>query len=113
MSVKLRLRRMGNRKRPFYRLVAADSRFQRDGRFLEILGFYDPMEDPYKFQVNREKVLSWLSKGAQMSQTAESLLRKEGIVQAFNINKINLKKNSKTQTVTPETIIDAGEVGSS
>ncbi len=113
MAVKLRFRRMGSRKRPFYRLVAADSRFQRDGRFLEILGYYDPMEDPYKFQVDREKVLSWLSKGAQMSKTAESLLRKEGIVQAFNINKINSKKSTGSQKVTPETISDAGEVGAS
>ena len=111
MAVKLRLRRMGSRKRPFYRLVAADSRYQRDGRFLEILGFYDPMQDPYKFQVDREKVLNWLSKGAQMSKTAESLLRKEGIVQVFNIEKIHSKKANETQKVTSGSISDAGDVG--
>ena len=104
---------MGSKKHPFYRLVAADSRYQRDGRFLEILGFYDPMEDPYKFQVDSEKVMNWLSKGAQMSKTAESLLRKEGIVQAFNINKINSKKSAEAQKVSSETLSDAGEVGTS
>ena len=57
MAVKLRMRRMGSNKRPFYRIVAADSRFQRDGRFLEILGYYDPKMEPFKFEVNREKVL--------------------------------------------------------
>ena len=61
MAVKLRMRRMGSRKRPFYRLVAADSRFQRDGRFLEILGYYDPMEKPSTFKVDRDKVINWLN----------------------------------------------------
>ena len=87
MAVKLRMRRMGSHKRPFYRLVAADSRYQRDGRFLEILGYYDPMVKPFKFHVERDKVLAWLGKGAQMSETAESMLRKEGIVQEFNTGK--------------------------
>ena len=68
MAVKLRLRRMGSKKHPFYRVVAADSRYQRDGRFLEICGYYDPMEQPHKVSVDREKVLSWLGKGAQMTE---------------------------------------------
>ncbi len=84
MAVTLRMRRMGSHKRPFYRVVAADSRYQRDGRFLEILGYYDPMKEPYTFVVDREKVLGWLRNGAGMSETVESLLRKQGIVQAFN-----------------------------
>ena len=75
---------MGSKKRPFYRLVAADSRYQRDGRFLEILGYYDPMEKPFKLVVDREKILKWLENGAQLSRTAESLLRKQGIVQEYN-----------------------------
>ncbi len=88
MAVKLRMRRMGSRKRPFYRIVAADSRFQRDGRFLEILGYYDPKQKPFKFQIDREKVKDWLQKGAQMSGTVESLLRKEGIFREVNETKI-------------------------
>lgn len=96
MAVKLRMRRMGSHKRPFYRIVAADSRFQRDGRFLEILGYYDPKKEPFKFEVKREKVLDWLRKGAQMSQTVESLLRKDGIVQEFNMAKADAKSSLKS-----------------
>ena len=92
MAVKLRMRRMGSKKRPFYRLVAADSRFQRDGRFLEVIGYYDPMIKPYKFVVDREKAIVWLQKGAQMSETVESLLRKEGIVQEVNLAKAKSRK---------------------
>jgi len=87
---------MGSKKRPFYRFVAADSRYQRDGRFLEICGYYDPKEQPYKIHVDREKILDWLSKGAQMSHTVESLLRKEGIVQDFNREKEQEKQSKKT-----------------
>ena len=84
---------MGAHKRPFYRLVAADSRYQRDGRFLQILGYYDPMVKPFKFVVDREKVFAWLKNGAQMSETAEGLLRREGIVQAYNLEKLNSGKS--------------------
>jgi small subunit ribosomal protein S16 len=94
LAVKIRLRRMGSKKRPFYRIVAADSRFQRDGRFLEICGYYDPMKKPYNLQVEREKVINWLRKGAQMTDTVECLMRKEGIVQEFN-NEKESKKSSK------------------
>lgn len=99
MAVKLRLRRMGSKKRPFYRLVAADSRFQRDGRFLEIVGHYDPMTKPHKFEYDKEKILGWLNNGAQMSETVEGLLRQEGIVQEFNLAKIADKssKNEKAE----------------
>ena len=83
------MKRMGSKKRPFYRIVAADSRFQRDGRFLEILGYYDPMKEPYTFVVDREKIMVWLRNGARMSETVEGLLRKEGIVQAVNLEKTN------------------------
>ena len=99
MAVKLRLRRMGSRKNSFYRLVAADSRFQRDGRFLENLGYYDPMVKPYKFQVDREKVLDWLRKGAQMTETVNSLLRSEGIVQEYNLEKNKAKSSHKVKDV--------------
>jgi small subunit ribosomal protein S16 len=79
MSVVIRMMRAGAKKRPFYRMVAADSRRQRDGRFLEILGHYDPLSDPYELVVHREKVESWLSRGAQPSTQAASLLRTLGI----------------------------------
>ena len=109
MAVRLRLRRMGSRNRPFYRLVAADSRFQRDGRFLDILGYYDPKGKPFTFKVDREKVLEWLNKGASMSNTAESLLRREGIVQAFNMSKSGYGKTPELKEGKQEEISDAGE----
>lgn len=103
MSVRLRLRRMGSKKRPFYRIVAADSRYQRDGRFLETCGYYDPMDKPYKLNVDREKVFEWLRNGAQMSDTVESLLRKEGVVQEY------LKlKSGNTQAAEEKSSGDAG-----
>ena len=74
--VVLRLRREGTKNRPFYRIVAADQRFPRDGRFLEILGTYDPLEKGNNFNVNLEAANKWISKGAQPSQTVASILRK-------------------------------------
>jgi small subunit ribosomal protein S16 len=75
LAVRIRLRRMGAKKRPFYRFVAADSRCARDGRFLETLGYYNPMEKPAKVNVEAEKVFKWLKDGAQMSETVASLFR--------------------------------------
>lgn len=95
MSVMLRLRRMGSRKHPFYRIVAADSRFQRDGRFLEVLGYYDPKSEPFKFEVDREKTLNWLNKGAQTSNTVKSLLRRKGILQEYNLSKLKVKNSTE------------------
>lgn len=80
MSVVIRLMRAGAKKRPFYRMVAADSRRQRDGRFIEILGHYDPLKRPYELVVHKDKVESWISKGAQPSEQAASLLRSLGVV---------------------------------
>src|SRR2546425_12539196 len=79
MSVVIRLMRAGAKKRPFYRMVAADSRRQRDGRFLEILGHYNPLTKPYELVVHKDKVEHWLSRGAQPSEQAASLLRGLGI----------------------------------
>ena len=75
MAVRIRLRRMGAKKRPFYRFVAADSRFARNGRFLETLGYYNPMERPAKLVVKEESIFKWLKEGAQMSETVNSLFR--------------------------------------
>ena len=75
MPVVIRLMRAGAKKRPFYRMVAADSRRQRDGRFLEILGHYNPLVQPYELVVHKDRVQAWISKGAQPSEQAASLLR--------------------------------------
>ena len=79
MSVVIRLMRAGAKKRPFYRMVAADSRRQRDGRFLEILGHYNPIVRPFELRVHKDKVEKWLARGAQPSEQAASLLRSLGI----------------------------------
>ena len=79
--VKIRLRRMGAKKHPFYRLVVADARSPRDGRFIEHLGYYDPMKDPVEVKIDVEKVKRWLLQGAQPSEAARSLLKREGILE--------------------------------
>ena len=79
--VKIRLRRMGAKQHPFYRLVVADSRSPRDGRFIEHLGYYDPMTDPIQVKIDVEKVKLWLRQGAQPSEAARSLLKREGILE--------------------------------
>ena len=83
MAVKLRLLRMGAKKAPFYRIVAADSRAPRDGRFIELLGTYDPRTNPAKVTIKEEEVLKWLNNGAQQSDTVKNLLSKEGIIKKF------------------------------
>lgn len=80
MAVKIRLRRMGSRGRPFYRVVVADSRSPRDGRFIEALGYYDPRKDPPEIKIDGERTKLWLSRGAQPTDTAAALLKKEGIL---------------------------------
>ena len=79
MSVVIRLMRVGAKKRPSFRMVAADSRRQRDGRFLEILGHYNPISQPYELVVHKDKVATWIAKGAQPSEQVASLLRSLGI----------------------------------
>ena len=71
MAVKLRLRRMGRKKRPYYRIVATDSRMPRDGRFLETVGTYDPLETPHKIELKEDRIYYWLGNGAQPSQTVK------------------------------------------
>ena len=79
MAVKIRLRRMGAKKAPFYRIVVADSRYPRDGRFIEELGYYDPTKDPSVIKVDEEKVKSWLAKGAQPTDSVKAILKKAGL----------------------------------
>jgi small subunit ribosomal protein S16 len=82
--VKIRLKRLGTKSKPFWRVVVADGRSPRDGRFIEEVGFYDPKKNPAHFQLKAERVQHWLSAGAQPSETVKSLMKRQGI-----------KKNSK------------------
>ncbi len=79
MAVRIRLKRMGAKKKPFYRIVVADSRYPRDGRFIEEIGYYNPTTKPTTFKVDAEKVRQWKSKGAQPSDTVKVLLEKAGL----------------------------------
>ena len=81
MAVKIRLKRMGSKKKPFYRIVVADSRSPRDGRFIETVGTYNPLKNPAEVVLKEEDVLNWLQKGAQPSVTVRNILSKEGIMQ--------------------------------
>ena len=81
MAVKIRLRRMGAKKAPFYRIVVADSRFPRDGRFIEEIGYYDPTKNPVTVSVDDEKVKSWIKNGAQPTDTVKRLLKSKGVIQ--------------------------------
>ncbi len=78
MAVKIRLRRMGAKKAPFYRIVVADSRYPRDGRFIEELGYYNPQENPAVVKVDVEKAQKWIANGAQPTDTVKALLKKAG-----------------------------------
>ncbi|MBR3621670.1 MAG: 30S ribosomal protein S16 [Clostridia bacterium] len=80
MAVKIRLRRMGAKKNPFYRIVVADSRYPRDGRFIEEIGTYNPLTSPSEIKVDAEKAKQWLTNGAQPTDTVKALLKKEGIL---------------------------------
>jgi small subunit ribosomal protein S16 len=82
MAVVIRMMRAGAKKRPFYRIVVADSRRQRDGRFVEILGYYDPMAKPWAVKMDEEKVKGWIAQGAQPSTQAASIFRRVGIIAA-------------------------------
>ena len=80
MAVKIRLRRMGAKKAPFYRVVVADSRSPRDGRFIEEIGYYNPTTEPSEIKIDAEKANKWIANGAQPTETVKSLLKKNGIV---------------------------------
>ncbi len=87
MSTTIRLTRMGRKKRPFYRLVVLDSRKRRDGAYLANLGYYNPFTDPREVELNGDDIISWLQKGATLSDTAKSLLRDEGILYKYSLIK--------------------------
>ena len=80
MAVKIRLRRMGMKKNPIYRVIVADSRSPRDGKFIEEIGTYNPLVNPADFKVDADKVKTWIKNGAQPTETVKSLLKKNGII---------------------------------
>ena len=112
MAVKLRLTRMGAKEKPFYRIVASDSRRPRDGKYLELIGTYDPSRNPAEIKIDEEKALKWLSVGATPSDTVRSFLRAEGIMKKFADSKAKKapkkeekkeapKKTTTTKKATP------------
>lgn len=94
MAVKIRLTRMGSKKRPSYRIVATDSRSPRDGKYLELIGFYNPITEPAEIKINEEVALKWLSNGAQPTDTVRNLLSNAGIMKKFHESK-STKKEGK------------------
>jgi small subunit ribosomal protein S16 len=80
MAVKIRLRRIGAKKAPFYRIVVADSRYPRDGRFIEEIGYYNPLTEPAEIKIDEEKAKKWLDNGAQPTETVRDLLKKQNII---------------------------------
>ena len=88
MAVKLRLKRMGSKQKPFYRIVAADSRSPRDGRFIETVGTYNPIKNPAEISVDEEKALKWLNNGAIPTDTVRNLLSKAGVNAKFAESKV-------------------------
>ena len=91
MAVKIRLKRMGSKKSPFYRVVVADSRSPRDGRFIETIGTYNPLLNPAEVSINEELALQWLANGAQPSDTVRNLLSKEGVMKKHHEAKFSKK----------------------
>ena len=81
MAVKIRLKRMGMKKMPFYRVVVADERAPRDGRFIEEIGYYNPMTEPATIKIDTEKAQQWIKNGAQPTETARTLLKKSGVIE--------------------------------
>lgn len=98
MSVKLRLTRLGRKKKPFYRIVAIDSRKRRDGAYLDNLGHYNPLNQPPEIVIDETKALDWLKNGAQPSDTVRSLLSKHGIMMKFDL----IKKGASPEKIQEE-----------
>ncbi|HPC35716.1 MAG TPA: 30S ribosomal protein S16 [Candidatus Marinimicrobia bacterium] len=95
MAVKIRLQRVGRKKKPFYWIVAMDSKCRRDGRYLDKLGYYDPLTKPATIKIEKEKILSWLEKGAIPSDTVFNLLQKEGIALEWHLIRNNVSEQAR------------------
>ena len=91
MAVKIRLKRMGSKQRPFYRVVVADSRSPRDGRFIDEIGTYNPITEPAEIKIDKDAAIKWIGNGAQPTDTVRSLFKKTGILESIH----NSKKESK------------------
>lgn len=91
MAVKIRLKRMGSKRNPFYRIVVADARSPRDGRIIEKIGTFDPTTDPEKVELDTDLALDWLKKGAQPTDTVRDLLSKQGVMKALHEWKLSVK----------------------
>lgn len=98
MTVKIRLKRVGKKKAPSYRVVVADSRSPRDGRIIENLGWYNPLVEPSAIQIDADKALNWLKVGAQPTDSVTSLLKRTGILARFEQSKAAAKTQTQTQT---------------
>jgi small subunit ribosomal protein S16 len=101
VALTIRLRRVGSKSRPYYRLVATDSRNPRDGRFIEVLGYYHPIEKPGKMTLDEEKIMSWLEKGAETSDTVNSLLKESGLLEKW----ARKKKGEDVSTIELKTTV--------
>ena len=99
MAVKIRLTRLGDKKNPFYRIVVADSRSPRDGKFIEVLGTFNPLANPAEVKVDAEKTLAWVGKGAVLTDTAKAVLVKAGVLKA---EKFKPKANAKAAAPKPK-----------
>lgn len=95
MATKIRLRRMGTKKKPFYRIVIADSRSPRDGRFIENVGYYNPKTEPALINIKDDRAIYWLEQGAQPSDTVRSLLSKKGLIKIVTDKKVEIRKEAK------------------
>ena len=91
--VKLRSQRFGSKKKPFYRIVATDSRNPRDGRFIEVVGTYNPLTNPATVKFDEEKVIKWLNNGAEPTDTVRSILSAQGIMKKYAESKVKVKKD--------------------
>ena len=91
MAVKIRLTRMGSKKKPYYRINVADSRSPRDGRFIETVGTYNPLTEPEQVTLKEEAIMNWLSNGAQPSDTVRNILSKQGVMKKFHEAKFSKK----------------------
>ena len=100
MSVVIRLRRAGSRKRPFYHMVVADSRMRRDGRFIETVGYYNPMSRPEVIEFESEKIADWVKKGAQPSETVDRLMKRK-IKGGTNVSQKDKKRSTKGTKPAP------------
>lgn len=102
MAVKIRMKRLGAKKAPFYRIVVADSRRARNGRFIEELGFYNPIAEPRSFRVDADKVKTWIANGAQTSETVKRLFKEYGVYEAQG----TVEFGKKEKTVQEESVVD-------